>query len=125
MKTEIKTSKAPQAIGPYSQAIRMGNMLFASGQIPLVPETGELVSGDIEAQTTRVMQNIVGLLESQGLTVEAIVKSTVFLKNMGDFPKFNATYEKFLKAPYPARSTVEVAKLPRDVSVEIEIIAHF
>lgn len=119
----IVTDRAPGAIGPYSQAIQLGNILFCSGQIPLDPETGQIVGATIEEQTERVMKNVSGLLESQGLSVKNIVKTTVFLKNMGEFPKFNEVYQKFLQEPFPARSTVEVARLPKDVMVEVEAIA--
>lgn len=125
MKTPIATTAAPEAIGPYSQAIRTGNLLFCSGQIPLDPKTMQIVGTDVEAQTEQVMKNIAGLLESQKLSVAHIIKTTVFLKNMSDFGKFNALYEKHLKAPFPARSTVEVARLPKDVLVEIEVIAYY
>ena len=101
----------------------MGNLLFCSGQIPLDPKTGQIVGTDIESQTEQVMKNVLGLLESQGLGAGNIVKATVFLKNMGEFPKFNETYQKYLKEPYPARSTVEVARLPKDVQVEVEVLA--
>lgn len=125
MKTpkKVTTDMAPQAIGPYSQAISVGNLLFCSGQIPLDPKTGQIVGTDIESQTEQVMKNVLGLLESQGLGAGNIVKATVFLKNMGEFPKFNETYQKYLKEPYPARSTVEVARLPKDVQVEVEVLA--
>jgi len=121
----IETSKAPKAIGPYSQAVRVGDFLFCSGQIPLDPVTQEVVSGDIKVQTDRVLQNIVGLLDSCGLSLGRVVKSTCFLKNMGDFAAFNEVYTKYLGETKPARSTVEVARLPKDVLVEIEVIASF
>jgi len=124
-KTSVVTEKAPQAIGPYSQAIRIGNLLFCSGQIPLDPKSGQMVGDTLELQTEQVMKNILGLLESQGLSAESIVKTTVFLRNMGEFPKFNETYQKYMKAPFPARSTVEVSKLPKDALVEVETIAFF
>lgn len=125
MKQPIATKAAPEAIGPYSQAIRIGNLLFCSGQIPLDPKTMQMTGTTVEEQTEQVMKNIGGLLESQKLNVGHIIKSTVFLKNMSDFAKFNAVYERFLTAPYPARSTVEVAKLPKDALVEIEVIAYY
>jgi 2-iminobutanoate/2-iminopropanoate deaminase len=125
VKNPIATKAAPEAIGPYSQAIRVGNLLFCSGQIPLDPKSMQMVGTTVEEQTEQVMKNISGLLASQDLNVGHIVKSTVFLKNMSDFAKFNAVYEKSLSAPFPARSTVEVAKLPKDALVEIEVIAYY
>jgi 2-iminobutanoate/2-iminopropanoate deaminase len=119
----ISTPKAPAAIGPYSQGNQVGNLVFFSGQIPLDPVSGQMVGNDIASQTTQVMKNILGLLESQKLGFQSIVKTTVFLKNMGDFAAFNEVYASFLKAPFPARSTVEVAALPKGALVEIECIA--
>lgn len=124
-KMQVVTKKAPGAIGPYSQAVRVGNFLFCSGQIPLDPETGTIVGDTIETQTEQVMKNVHGLLESEGLNANHMVKTTVFLKNMGEFPKFNETYQKYVQNPYPARSTVEVARLPKDVMVEVECIAVY
>lgn len=121
MKT-IASPKAPAAIGPYSQANQVGNLVFFSGQIPLDPVSGSMVGTDIRTQTIQVMKNIQGLLESQGLTFKNIVKTTVFLQNMKDFLDFNETYASFLSAPFPARSTVEVAALPKGALVEIECI---
>ena len=120
----ISTDKAPKAIGPYSQAIQTGNFLFCSGQVALDPISGQVVGTTVVEQTERVMKNIQGLLESQNLGFDKIVKTTVFLKNMNDFVPFNETYARFLKPPYPARSTVEVARLPKDVLVEIEVIVQ-
>jgi 2-iminobutanoate/2-iminopropanoate deaminase len=122
MKTKISADKAPQAIGPYSQAIQLGNLLFVSGQIPIDPQTGNLVSGDIQAQTRQVMQNLKAIVESAGLTLADAVKATCFLKNMGDFAKFNAVYADYFGDVPPARETVEVARLPRDVLVEVSLI---
>jgi 2-iminobutanoate/2-iminopropanoate deaminase len=122
MKTKISADKAPQAIGPYSQAIQLGNLLFVSGQIPIDPQTGNLVSGDIQAQTRQVMQNLKAIVESAGLTLADAVKATCFLKNMGDFAKFNAVYADYFGEVPPARETVEVARLPRDVLVEVSLI---
>lgn len=124
-KMQVVTKNAPGAIGPYSQAVRVGNFLFCSGQIPLDPETGMVVGDTVEKQTEQVMKNVQGLLGSEGLTTSDVVKTTVFLKNMGEFPKFNETYQKFVQSPYPARSTVEVARLPKDVMVEVECIAVY
>jgi 2-iminobutanoate/2-iminopropanoate deaminase len=122
MKKKISADKAPQAIGPYSQAIQMGNLLFVSGQIPIDPQTGNLVTGDIQAQTRQVMQNLKAIVESAGLTLADAVKATCFLKNMGDFAKFNAVYADYFGDVPPARETVEVARLPRDVLVEVSLI---
>ncbi|MBY0371980.1 RidA family protein [bacterium] len=118
----IQTDKAPQAIGPYSQGIRVGDLIFFSGQVPLDPKSGVIVGTDIQAQTRKVMENIQGLLQSQGLDFTRVVKSTVFLTNMGDFAAFNEIYASFLKAPYPARSTVQVSALPKGALVEIECV---
>lgn len=123
MKTEILTHLAPAPIGPYSQAIEAGGFLFCSGQIPLDPITGNLVGeGNVEAQTAQVMKNISALLVHASAGFNQVVKTTIYLKNMGDFPKVNAIYGEHFKAPFPARSTVEVARLPKDVLVEIEVI---
>ena len=119
----ITTSRAPKAIGPYSQAIQVGKMIFLSGQIPLDPNTGELVTGDIREQTRRVLENLKGVLESQNLGMENIVKTTIFLKNMDHFTMVNEIYATYFQSSPPARSTVEVAKLPRNSDIEIEAIA--
>lgn len=119
----IKTSTAPQAIGPYSQAVRVSKFLFLSGQIPLDPSTGELVSGTIEEETTRVMENIKAVLAAAGADMASIVKTTIFLTDLGDFAVVNATYGKYFTADPPARSTVQVAALPKGARVEIECIA--
>lgn len=118
----VKTDKAPGAIGPYSQGINIGNMIFFSGQIPLDPETG-VMPEDIEAQTRRALDNVKGLLESQGLTFKNVVKTTVFLDNIDDFTTMNGIYAEYFEEPYPARSAVEVAKLPKGALVEVEVIA--
>ena len=123
MKKPISTSEAPGAIGPYSQGIRSGRFLFCSGQIPLDPKSGEIVSGDIATQTRRVMENIRGLLSAEGLTFEHIVKTTIFLTDLGDFQTVNETYGSFFNQHPPARSTVQVSALPRGANVEIEVIA--
>ena len=122
-KKVVQTDKAPKALGPYSQAIQAGNLLFLSGQIPIDPATGELVKGDIADKTRRVMENIKAVLESQGLSMEDVVKSTVFLKNINDFGRFNETYATYFRSAPPARSTVEVSRMARDADIEIEMIA--
>lgn len=122
MKQIISTERAPKAIGPYSQAVRAGNTIFLSGQIPLDPATGQLVEGTIQHQTERVLENIKAVVESMGLTLDNVVKTTVFLKNLVDFPHMNEVYAKYFSSNPPARSTVEVARLPRDVQVEIDAI---
>jgi 2-iminobutanoate/2-iminopropanoate deaminase len=125
-KTAISTKDAPAAIGPYSQAVRVGDMLFASGQIPLDPATGQMVSGGITEQTVRVLENVKAVLAQAGLDLAHVVKTTVFLKSMGDFAAMNEVYGRYL-APEgvvpPARSTVAAAGLPKDALVEIEVIA--
>ena len=122
-KKVIQTEKAPKAIGPYSQAIQAGNFLFLSGQIPLDPKTGDLMKGDIRKQTQQVLENIKGVLESQGLGMENVVKATLFLKDMANFNQVNEVYATYFTSFPPARSTIEVAKLPRDADIEIEAIA--
>jgi 2-iminobutanoate/2-iminopropanoate deaminase len=125
-KSAISTSDAPAAIGPYSQAIRTGDTVFTSGQIPIDPATGDLVPGGIEAQTTRVCENLKAVLAAAGLTFAHVVKTTVFLKSMADFAAMNAIYAQYFAPPGtipPARSTVQVAALPKDALVEIECIA--
>jgi 2-iminobutanoate/2-iminopropanoate deaminase len=119
----IKTERAPQAIGPYSQAVKLGDLLFLSGQIPLIPETGKLVEGDITVQTERVMENIRNLLEASKSSLERVVKTTIFLVNMDDFTKMNEVYGRYFTSNQPARSTVAVARLPIDAKIEIEVIA--
>lgn len=119
----ISTEKAPKAIGPYSQAIKAGNLLFVSGQVPFVPETMEIVSDDVEEQTARSLENIKAILEAAGAGFENVVKTTVFIKDMNDFGKINDVYAKYFGENKPARACVEVARLPRDVKVEIEVIA--
>jgi 2-iminobutanoate/2-iminopropanoate deaminase len=119
----IATEKAPKAIGPYSQAISHGGIVYVSGQIPLDPATGQLVDGDIAAQAERVLENLKAVLEASGSSLSQVLKTTVFLKNMSDFPKMNEVYGRYFVETPPARSTVEVARLPRDVQVEIDCIA--
>jgi 2-iminobutanoate/2-iminopropanoate deaminase len=124
MKKEVvSTPLAPQAIGPYSQAVKVNGFLFLSGQIPLDPKTGTVVGSTIEAQTEQVFKNMIGILESQGMSLQHVVKTTVFITEMAEFPKLNEVYSKWMPSPFPARSTVEVSKLPKDVRVEIEAIA--
>jgi 2-iminobutanoate/2-iminopropanoate deaminase len=123
MKQIIATSEAPAAIGPYSQAVRVGRLLFCSGQIPLDPKTQQMETGDISAQTKRVMENIGGLLRSQGLGFEDVVKTTIFLTSLGDFQIVNELYGSYFKSDPPARSTVQVSALPKGANVEIEVIA--
>ena len=125
MKKEILTKSAPAPIGPYSQAIEIGNLVFCSGQVPLDPVSGLVVGeGDVEAQTKQVLKNVAAVLSAAGVQFSNVAKTTIFLKNMGDFPKVNAIYGEYFQAPFPARSTVEVARLPKDVLVEIEVIAQ-
>ena len=119
---ETKTNNAPAAIGPYSQAITVGNMLFTSGQIPINPATGDIPEG-VEAQAEQAFKNLCNLVEESGSKVENIVKTTVFIKEMNDFGKINEIYKKYFKEPFPARSCVEVARLPKDVLLEVEAIA--
>lgn len=122
MKNVVKTELAPGAIGPYSQGIDLGNMIFFSGQIPLNPKTGEMPEG-IKAQTVQSLENVKGLLESQGLDFSNVVKTTVFLDSMDDFAVMNEIYAQYFVEPYPARSAVEVAKLPKGALIEVEVIA--
>ena len=123
MKKIIATAEAPAAVGPYSQAVAVGNMLFCAGQIPLVPSTGALVEGDITAQTTRVLENVGAVLRANAMTFGDVVKSTVFLVDLNEFAAMNAVYSKYFSDPFPARTTVQVAALPKGASVEIEVIA--
>jgi 2-iminobutanoate/2-iminopropanoate deaminase len=119
----ISTPNAPKAIGPYSQAIRANGFVFISGQVAFDPATGNIVSGGIEQQTEQVLKNLSAILQAAGSSWEKVVKTTVYLKNMAEFGEMNEVYGKFCKGAPPARSTVEVARLPRDVSVEIDVIA--
>lgn len=121
---EIKTNNAPSAVGPYSQAVVTGNIVFTSGQIPVNPSTGEIPDG-IDAQANQVFTNLKNLLEASGTSIDKVVKTTVFIQNMKDFMAVNAVYDKYFKEPYPARSCVEVSKLPKDVLIEVEAIAEF
>ena len=123
MREVIATDQAPKAIGPYSQAIRAQGLIFTSGQIPIDPATSQIVAGDVSAQTERVLKNLAAVLQASGSSLEKVVRSTVFLKNMGDFAAMNEVYGRYFKQAPPARSTVEVARLPKDVLVEIDVIA--
>jgi 2-iminobutanoate/2-iminopropanoate deaminase len=122
MKKIISTDKAPAAIGPYSQGVQFGNLLFVSGQIALDPQTGDLVGVDIEVQTRRVLENVKAIIESAGITLQNVLKCSCFLKNMEDFAGFNAVYDSYFGDSLPARETVEVARLPKDVLVEVSAI---
>lgn len=123
-KAPIQTAAAPAAIGPYSQGIKCGELVFVSGQIPLDPKSGELVKGTIEDETTRVLENLKAIVEAAGSSMAKVVRTTIFLRDMGQFQRVNDVYGKFFPAPFPARATVEVARLPKDVNVEIDCIAH-
>ena len=124
MKQVIHTDSAPAAIGPYSQAVQIGSLLFTSGQVPLDPATGTVVEGGIEEQAAQALNNIKAILNQAGTNMGAVVKTTVFLKDMDDFAAMNEVYAQFFQEPYPARSAVQVARLPKDVLVEIEAIAQ-
>ena len=124
MKKIISTPKAPAAIGPYSQAIEVNGLLFTSGVIPIVPSTGELVEGDIEVQAEQAIGNLAALIEAAGAKIENTIKTTVFIKNMDDFTKVNEIYAKYFTTDFPARSCVEIARLPKDVLIEIEAIVE-
>ena len=122
MREIIATESAPAAIGPYSQAVRYDNLLFVSGQISLDPESGEIVAGDIEVQTRRVLDNLMAILEAGGMELQHVLKCTCFLQSMEDFPQFNSVYSDYFSDILPARETVEVSRLPKDVLVEISAI---
>ena len=123
MRDVISTKDGPQAIGPYSQAIRANGFVFVSGQVAIEPATQQVISGDAGAQTDRVLKNLSAILKAAGTGLEKVVRSTVFLKNMGDFAAMNEVYGRYFTSAPPARSTVEVARLPKDVLVEIDVIA--
>jgi 2-iminobutanoate/2-iminopropanoate deaminase len=123
MREVIATADAPQAIGPYSQAIRAQGLIFTSGQVAIDPTTQQVIAGDVSAQTDRVLKNLAAILQASGSALEKVVRCTVFLKNMGDFAAMNEVYGRYFKQSPPARSTVEVARLPKDVLVEIDVIA--
>ncbi len=124
MKEAVVSPKAPKAIGPYSQAVKVGPWVFCSGQLGMDPETGELVPGGIEAETRQALTNLQHVLEAAGATLDHVVKVTVFLQDIGDFAKMNEVYSAFFRAPYPARAAVQVAALPKGARVEIEAIAY-
>jgi len=125
VKTPISSPLAPKAIGPYSPAVRAGQLLFVSGQVALNPTTGSLVSGDIRTETRQVMENIRALLDAAGLDFSSVVRTTVFLADMNDFAAMNEVYGTYFGQPYPARATVQVSRLPRDARVEIDVIASY
>ena len=124
MSTKVHTNQAPAAIGPYVQGRIVGNLLFASGQVPLSPETGEIIGSTIQEQTQQVLKNVGAILEAAGTDFDHVVKTTCFLSDMNEFVAFNEVYATAFKEDYPARSTVEVARLPKDVKVEVEVIAE-
>lgn len=124
-KSAVSAPDAPKAIGPYSHAIRTGQLLFISGQVPIDPATGSLVDGDISAQTQRVMNNLDAVLKAGGLSFQHVVRTTIFLADMSDFAAVNAVYGTFFSEPYPARATVQVSRLPKDARVEIDAIAAY
>jgi 2-iminobutanoate/2-iminopropanoate deaminase len=124
MRDVVSSRDAPAAIGPYSQAVRAGGLLFISGQIPLDPESGEVVNGDVSAQTHRVMRSLGAILEAAGVGFDDVVRTTIFLTDLGDFARVNEVYGSYFTAPAPTRATVQVAALPKSVSVEIDAIAH-
>ena len=125
MKEAVSSPDAPKAIGPYSQAVRAGQLLFVSGQVPLDPATGQIVSGDIAAQTRRVFDNLGAVLKAGGRSFADVVRTTVFLADMNDFAAVNEVYGTYFSEPYPARATVQVARLPKDARIEIDVIASF
>jgi 2-iminobutanoate/2-iminopropanoate deaminase len=125
MKQAVSSPDAPKAIGPYSQAVRAGQLLFVSGQVPLDPGTGQLVNGDIAAQTRRVFDNLGAVLKAGGRSFADVVRTTVFLADMNDFAAMNEVYGQYFSEPYPARATVQVARLPKEARVEIDVIASF
>ena len=125
MKQAVSSPEAPKAIGPYSQAVRAGQLLFVSGQVPLDPATGQIVAGDIETQTRRVFDNLAAVLKAGGRSFADVVRTTVFLADMNDFTAVNDVYGTYFSAPYPARATVQVARLPKDARIEIDVIASY
>ena len=125
MPTAVSSPDAPKAIGPYSQAVRAGQLLFLSGQVPLDPVSGSLVEGDIAIQTRRVLDNLGAILKADGLSCANVVRTTVFLADLNDFAVMNEVYGTYFSEPYPARATVQVARLPRDARIEIDVIASY
>jgi 2-iminobutanoate/2-iminopropanoate deaminase len=125
VKSAVSSPDAPKAIGPYSQAVRAGQLLFLSGQVPLDPATSQIVAGDIAAQTRRVFENLAAVLTAGGRSFADVVRTTVFLADMNDFAAMNDVYGQYFKEPYPARATVQVARLPKDARVEIDVIASY
>jgi len=125
LQKRVTTDRAPQPIGPYSQAVIAGGFLFTSGQIALDPKTNQLISGDVEAQTARVMDNLMAVLDQAALAASHVVKTTIYLSSMDDFPRVNAVYGRYFEKDPPARSTVEVSRLPLGVAVEIDLVAVF
>jgi 2-iminobutanoate/2-iminopropanoate deaminase len=123
MREPVSTPNAPKAIGPYSQAIKANGLVFVSGQTPFVPETGDVIAGGIQEQTERALKNISAILEAAGSSMQKVVRAGVFLKNMSDFAQMNEVYGRFMPTPAPARTTIEAARLPKDVLVEIDVIA--
>ena len=124
-KSIIKPAKSPPAVGPYNHAVRVGDLLFCAGQIPIEPATGNLIGGDMKAQTRQVLENVKAILEDQKLTFANVVKSTVFMTNLADFAGMNEIYSQYFTQDFPARSTIQVAALPKGANVEIEVVAHF
>ena len=124
-KTIVRPKNSPPAVGPYNHAVRVGDLLFCAGQIPIDPKTGNLVEGDVKAQTQQVLENVKAILDDQKLSFSNVVKTTVFLTNLADFAGMNEVYAKYFTDNYPARSTIQVAALPRNAIVEIEVVAHF
>lgn len=124
-KSIVRPKKSPPAVGPYNHAVRIGDMLFCAGQIPIDPKTGNLAEGDVKAQTLQVLENVKAILDDQKLTFKNVVKTTVFLTNLADFAGMNEVYSKYFTADHPARSTIQVAALPRNANVEIEVVAHY
>jgi 2-iminobutanoate/2-iminopropanoate deaminase len=125
MKTAVSSPDAPKAIGPYSQAVRAGQLLFLSGQVPLDPATGQMVTGDIATETRRVFENLGAVLKAGGRSFADVVRTTVYLADMNDFAAMNEVYGQYFSEPFPARATVQVARLPKDARVEIDLIATF
>jgi 2-iminobutanoate/2-iminopropanoate deaminase len=124
-KSIIKPAQSPAAVGPYNHAVRVGDLLFCAGQIPIDPASGNLIAGDIKAQTERVLQNVKAILDDQRLTFANVVKSTVFMTDLAEFAAMNEVYAKYFTGDFPARSTIQVAALPKGARVEIEVVAHF